>query len=141
MNRLVSFAASLLLIGSTGLALAQDATPTAGSPAPSGTPSMRVRNPKVKEIIDRIKLQRDRIAVGVKNGKLTADEATTLNEKLKSIGEEMRSDFKANKAAGQKGLTDDQIAQVNSELDANSTAIHDDKQDAAAPAASTTPAN
>ncbi len=138
MKRWMMLAVSLLLMGSTGLALAQDSTPAAGNTAPSETPHMRVRNPKVKLILDRMKLQRDRIEVGVKNGKLTADEAATLKAKLKEIGEEMRTDFQQNKAAGQKGLTDDQITQINRELDANSTAIHDDKQDAAAAAA---PAN
>ncbi len=138
MNRLFSLAASLLLISCTGLALAQDTPPAAGNPAPSTTPTFRGRNPQVREISDRIKLQQDRIAAGVKNGKITADEATALNEKLKSIREELRADFKQNKESGQKGLTDQQVQQLKQELDANSSAIHDLKQDATAAA---TPAN
>jgi hypothetical protein len=141
MKRLALFTASLLLIGSSGLALAQDATPTAGNTPAPGT---KIRNPKVKMIMDRFQKQESRIAMGVKNGKLTADEATALKDKLKAIHAEMKADFEQNKQAGQKGLTDDQIKQVNTELDANSTAIHDEKQGAAVPAASSsasTPTN
>ena len=138
MKRLVSFAASLLLIGSTGLALAQVTTPVAGDSTP-GAEGTRIRNPKMKMIVDRIKLQEDRIAMGVKNAKLTADEAAALKAKLVSIRDEIKADFKLNRENGQKGITDDQIKQINTELDANSAAIHDEKQGAAAPAS--TPAN
>jgi hypothetical protein len=147
MKRFVGFAASLMLIGSTSLVLAQDSTPAAtpdastpaaATPAPAGNHGKRVMSPEMKEIHDRIKLQEDRIAAGVKNGKLTSDEAAALTAKLKSIREELRADFKQNKESGQKGLTDDQKAQINGELDANSAAIHDIKQDAAE---ASTPAN
>lgn len=123
MNRSFLFAAALLWMGSTGLALAQDATPVPGNRHHSG----RVQNPQVKAIMDRITLQKGRIDVGVKNGKLTADQASALNAALKSIYDEIHADFKQNREAGQKGLTEAQITQLNQELDANSTAIHDGK--------------
>ncbi len=148
-KRLVGFAASLLLISSTSLVLAQDATPAADTPvataSAAATPAAadnhgkRVMSPEMKEIHDRIKLQEDRIAAGVKNTKLTSDEAAALTAKLKAIREEIRADFKQNKESGQKGLTDDQKTQINSELDANSAAIHDIKQDAAAASTPTNP--
>jgi hypothetical protein len=150
MKRFALLAASLLF--TAGLALAQDTTTTPAAsapdstapgtaPAPDTTPApaekgKRVMSPEMREIHDRIKLQEDRIAAGVKNGKLTADEAAALTAKLKSIREEIKSDWTQNKASGQKGLTGDQKAQIKSELEANSAAIKDDKQDATA-----TPAN
>jgi hypothetical protein len=137
MKRLVSFAASLLLIGSASLALAQDATPTAGNPTP-GAAKMKIRNPKMKLIMDRFQMQEARIAAGLKNGKLTTLEANSLKDKLKDLRIEIKTDFQQNKQAGQRGLTDDQIQQINTELDANSAAIHDEKQ---AGAASATPTN
>jgi hypothetical protein len=138
MKCLVWFAASLLLISSTSLVLAQDATPVAATPAPSEHHDWKNASPEIKEIHDRIKLQEDRIAAGVKKGTLTADQASALNEKLKAIHEEIKADFKQNKESGQKGLTDDQKTQIKSELDANSAAIKDEKQDAAAPASTPT---
>ena len=140
MKRLVWFAASLMLVSSTSLVLAQDATPDAATPAPLENHGWKNASPEMKAIHDRVKLQEDRIAKGVQNKSLTGDEATALNAKLKDIREEIRADFKQNKENGQKGLTSGQITQINSELDANSTAIHDDKHDTSAPAAST-PAN
>src|SRR5665213_553742 len=137
MRHVALFAASLMLISSTSLILAQDTTtPVASTPAPSENPGNRVMSPAMKEIHDRIKLQEDRIAAGVKNGKLTSDEAAALTAKLKAIREEIKADFMQNKQSGQKGLTEDQKTQIKSELDANSTAIHDEKQGSAA-----TPAN
>jgi hypothetical protein len=139
MKRLVWFAASLLMISTTSLALAQDATPAAGTPAPSENHGWKNASPAMKEIHDRIKLQQDRIAAGVQKGTLTADQASALKEKLKAIHEEIKADFEQNKQNGQKGLTDDQKTQIKSELDANSAAIKDEKQDSSAPAS--TPAN
>ena len=136
MKRLASLAASLLMIVSTGLALAQVTTPVAGGPTPGE--AVRIRNPKIKIIIDRIRLQEDRIAMGVKNLKLTADEAAALRAKLVAVRNEIQSDFRANHESGQKGLTDDQLKQINTELDANSAAIHDDKQGADASAGTPT---
>jgi ribosome recycling factor len=66
---------------------------------------------------------------GVKNGKLTKDEAMALHAKVKSIREEMQADVKSN---GNGELTGDQYKQLNQEFDENSTAIHDEKTDGAA---------
>jgi len=126
MRRLASLAASFLMIVPTGLALAQVTTPAAGGPTPGE--AVRIRNPQIKMIIDRIRLQEDRIALGVKNLKLTVDEAAALRAKLVAVRNEIQADFKTNHASGQRGLTEDQLKQINTELDANSAAIHDDKQ-------------
>ncbi len=120
MKRLVSFAASLLLIGSTGLALAQDSTPVAASTTPTHAWK---KNPVMEKIHEQIKSQKALIAADLKNGKLTADTAAPLNDKLKSIEEEIRADFKENRESGTKGLTPDQLQAINDELAANNGVI------------------
>ncbi len=127
--------ASALFVAATGLALAQDAAPTAANPARQ--PVMKGDHPRFTEIHDRMKEQRARIEAGVKSGKLTQDEAKALREKVKAVGEQMRSDFQQNKQSGQKGLTDGQVQQLNQMLDENSKAIFGEKHEDA----SVTPAN
>jgi hypothetical protein len=86
----------------------------------------------------RLEKQRKRIMAGVKSGKLTKDEAKALHEKVKSIREELWADVKQNE---KKELTEEQYQQLNQELNANSTAIKDDKseEDGNAPAGSSAP--
>ncbi len=120
MKRIITFVALLLLIGSTGLAFAQNATPGA-------QPSMKWDNPHFTEIHTRMKNQRERIAAGLKSGKLTQDEAKTLENKIEAVRIQMRSDFQQNKQSGQKGLTDEQFQQLNQLLDESSLAIFGDK--------------
>jgi hypothetical protein len=125
MKRIIFFAASLLFMGSTGLALAQDATPVSGHPA--AQPVMKWDNPHFIEIHSRMKNQRERIVAGLKSGKLTQDEAKTLENKVEAVRGQMRSDFEQNKQSGQKGLTDEQFQQLNQMLDDSSQAIFGDK--------------
>jgi hypothetical protein len=154
MKNLLSIAVSVLLMGS-GLAFAQDSTPVAGNTAPAvapGTqPAAMGKHPRFDEIHGRIKEQRMRIAAGVKSGKLTKDEAKVLLDKVKTVADQMKSDFQQNKQSGQKGLTDEQVQQLNQMLDDNSKAIYGEKHegDSAAPStdssstvpAATTPTN
>lgn len=134
MKCLISFAASLLLIGSTGLALAQSATPVTSHPV--NQPVMKWDNPHFVEIHTRMKNQRERIVSGLKSGKLTQDQAKALENKVEAVRGQMRSDFEQNKQSGQKGLTDEQLQQLNQMLDESSLAIFGDKHGdtAAAPA-------
>jgi hypothetical protein len=125
MKRVLFFAASWLFIGLTGLALAQDATPVAGHPA--GQSAMKWDNPRFAEIHQRMRNQRERIAAGLKSGKLTQDQAKTLENKVEAVRGQMRSDFQQNKQSGQKGLTDEQFQQLNQMLDDSSLAIFGDK--------------
>jgi hypothetical protein len=113
MKTLFSFAVSFLFIAFAGLALAQDAASTPGDHPHRG------KNP----LFEKVKAQEDLIAADIKNGKLTADTAAPLSAKLQSIKDEIKSDFTANKANGTKGLTDDQKAAIDKELEANGTAI------------------
>jgi small-conductance mechanosensitive channel len=146
MNRVKAFVCSALLVGSTGLALAQDATPGAApATVPVSTPAagqpgmMKGEHPRIMEVRERLQRQRGRIAAAVKGGKMTKDEAKPLWEKLKSIRAEMQADIKSN---GKTELTEAQLKQLNDELNANSEAIKDGQTEggsATEPAASTTP--
>jgi hypothetical protein len=117
MKTLVAFTASMIILGSTHLVMAQDATPGPNSG------HKHPRNPAVEKIFETIKTQKDQIAADIKSGKLTTDAAGTANSKLQSIEEELKADFKANKAAGTHGLTDAQIQTLNQELTANAANI------------------
>lgn len=133
MKLLVLFVASLLLTGSTGMALAQYDTLAASSPTASSTPAFK-SNPQVKEIADRIKLQEARITAAMSDGKLLAGPGEDLRKKLSAIRLELQVDIRQNRKNGQQGLTGDQIQQLNSELNANLTTLRQDKHDIASPA-------
>jgi len=117
MKSIAAFTASMILVGSTCLAMAQDATPGAGSG------HKHPRNPAVEKIFETIKTQKNQITADVTKGKLTADMASTVNAKLKSIEAEIKADFKQNKENGTHGLTDAQIATLNQALTANAANI------------------
>lgn len=113
MKNLLSLVVSLMLIAFTGLAFAQDAASTPGDHPHRG------KNP----LFEKVKAQEALIAADIKSGKLTSDAAAPLSAKLQSIKDEIKSDFKTNKADGTKGLTDDQKAAIDKELEANATGI------------------
>jgi small-conductance mechanosensitive channel len=128
MKKATLFALSVSLMGTTGLALAQDAAPATSAPstasAPAGPGAKMGEHPRIREVHQRLMRQRVRIAAAVKAGKMTQDEAKPLMDKVKAIREEMRSDIKSN---GKTELTDEQFSQLNQELNANSDAIKDDQ--------------
>jgi hypothetical protein len=154
MKRLLSFAVSLLLMGSTGLVLAQDAAPaTTDSPAanaPAAQGAKKGGHPRIKEVRARIQDQYKRVHEGIKAKKITKDEAKDLKAKIDAVRGQMKADIQQN---GKKELTEDQLNQLNQMLDDNSKAIYGEKHDgdaaasgnpssSAAPAdASTTPVN
>jgi hypothetical protein len=105
-----------LLLGSGALALADTTT----------APSAVAKHPKISEVHSRLKDQMKRIRIGVKNGKLTQDQANALIASLKAVRAQMQADFTTN---GKKELTDDQLAQLNQMLDANSKTIYGEKHD------------
>jgi hypothetical protein len=115
MKSIAAFTASMILVGSTCLAMAQEATPGSGHKHP--------RNPAVEKIFETIKTQKNQITADVNSGKLTSDLASTINAKLKSIEDEIKADFKQNKENGTRGLTDAQISTLNQELTANAANI------------------
>lgn len=145
MKRLLSIAASFLLIGFAGSVLAQDSNPPAGS----ATSASAIPNKPIKVIQWRIKNQYKRIHRAAKANKITHAEAKELKSKLVSIHMQLKTDLTDNKKTGVKKLTDDQYNQLKQMLDDNSKAITDGKNDGetdsnaspAAAAPSTTPAN
>ncbi len=132
MKRLVSVVVSVLLAGLTSLAFAQNTTAAGGTTAtgasaassPSGIPE----HPG-KVIEWRIRNQYKRIHEGVKSKKLTPDEAKSLKASVDAVREQLKTDAAQDKQSGEKKITADQYSQLKQMLDANSTAIHDDKND------------
>ena len=122
MKKLALLSMTLLFIGTVSLALAQTTMATADQP-----------HPRIKEIHTRMHDQMLRIREGVKSGKLTKEQAEALLTNLKAVREQMKTDFTTN---GKKELTDDQLAQLNQMLDANSKTIYGEKHDTAAAAPS-----
>ncbi len=118
MKKIVSFAASLLFIGATGLAFAAETT----APAPKPV----IHHPRIHEVHDRMKDQEARIKEGLKSGKLTPAQAKALRDVLKSVQAQMEADYKTN---GKRELTDDQKKQLNQMLDENSKTIYGEKHD------------
>ena len=121
MKRFIALSASMMLVGVTGLAMAQSKTPVA-VPAPktiSGTPSpgtpLHALNERLRA--DMMQIQKD-----LKAGKLTKAQADSLKAQVKAIRKQELADFKAN-GNGSTGspqgrqLTADQISALNQELD------------------------
>ncbi len=123
MKKLALLSMMVLFMGTGSLALAQTTAPAA----------VDHPHPRIKEVHARMHLQMQRIEAGVKSGKLTKDQADALIASLKAVKEQMEADFTTN---GKRELTDDQLAQLNQMLDANSKAIFGEKHDTgpAAPA-------
>jgi hypothetical protein len=92
------------------------------------TPSVSAKemaNPRIFELKDRIKNQRARIAQGLSNNTLTADDAKNCGATLDSVAEQMKADYKAD---GSMEMTKDQYTAFNTSLDSNSITLHEAKQ-------------
>lgn len=121
MKKLALLAMMALYMGTGSLASAQTTAPAA----------VDHHHPRIREVHARIHDQMLRIRAGVKSGKLTKEQADALLTSLKAVKEQMEADFTTN---GKKELTDDQVAQLNQMLDANSKNIFDEKHDTGSPA-------
>ena len=80
-------------------------------------------HPRRNEVNTRVENQRERINQGVKNGKLTGQEAQQLRANDHAIKQQEHADVKANGGY----LTPAQQKQINQEENANSKLIHDEK--------------
>lgn len=138
MNRFSWIAASALLVGVTGLALAQDSNTAAASGTPAAaadssstgsTAAPAVPQYPGKVVVARIKNQYKRIREGVRAKKLTYEEGKDLKAKVDAVRDQLKADAAQNKQSGAKKITDDQYAQLKQMLDDNSKAIHDEKND------------
>lgn len=109
--------------GSLGLAFAQSTPADSGAVTPSVSTKMEA-HPRIYEVRDRMKNQRERIEAGLKDQTLTKAQAKACRDVLKSVVGQMRADYKTN---GSKKLTEDQTADLNKLLDANSDILHEEK--------------
>lgn len=125
MKHLSLTAVLALLMGTSSLALAQ--TTTAAPPAVHP-------HPRIAEVHTRMHDQMLRIRAGVKSGKITKEQAQALHAALEAVKTQMQADFTTN---GKRELTDEQLAQLNQMLDANSKNIYDEKHPDAAPVSGT----
>lgn len=98
--------------------------PNSGAPTPSVSAEERA-TPRIFELKDRIKSQRARIAQGLTDNTLTADQAAACGIILDAVANQMKADYQANGAAE---MTKDQYTAFNTSLDANSTVIHEAKR-------------
>ena len=80
-------------------------------------------HPRRNEVNTRVENQRERINQGLKNGKLTGQEAQQLRVNDRAIKQQEHADVKANGGY----LTPAQQKQINQEENANSELIHDEK--------------
>ena len=108
MKKILSLTSTLLFVGAAGIAFSQTniSTPAASTaPAADATPMKTMEkgdHPRIKAIWERVRNQNERIKAGVKNGKLTKEEAVTLhckgqvhsgrNAKRHSIQRQKRAD-------------------------------------------------
>jgi len=104
----------VVLFAAAGVALAQDQSQSASDPKPK------------TEIGQRKENQQDRIAQGVRSGKLTAGETANLEKKEAALNAETRADRAAN---GGK-LTPAEKAQVNRQQNRLSRQVYQDKHNA-----------
>jgi len=113
MKSFTFFAVTILLMGITGLALAQE------TPVP---PNIFIysRPPSTADIKQRIKHQKAKIVVDSKVGKLTTLKAADRQADLKSIDDQRKADYSKN---GNKELTDDQKVDLTQKLDESRTNI------------------
>ena len=99
---------------------------TVNAEAGNGNPTggkFAVNHPRRNEVNTRVDNQRERINQGLKNGKLTGQEAQQLRANDRAIKQQEHADVKANGGY----LTRAQQKQINQEENANSQLIRDEK--------------
>lgn len=100
--------------------LALTSTFPAWAANPSSKNSVSAAHPLVHQVNTRVRKQWLLIQQGLKNGKLTKDQATSLRTSLKSIRQQEVTFFRQN---NKHELTSDQQNQLNSTLDKNSSTL------------------
>ena len=114
-------AVGYLLAGALA-ASASTVSDEAGNGNPTGG-NFAEKHPRRNEVNTRVDNQRERINQGLKNGKLTGQEAQQLRANDRAIKQQEHADVKANGGY----LTRAQQKQINQEKKANSQLIHDEK--------------
>lgn len=139
MKKTLSLASALLFAGAVGTAFSQTGASTPSLPThpiARATPMkamVKTRHPLVDKITANVESQNERMIAGVKDQKLTENQAEAFHAKLMSIMVAVQNDLK-NKGRGD--LTKGQFKQLNQLLDQIAKGI----QDEMTPAASGTPA-
>jgi hypothetical protein len=116
--------AAIFTAGSMGFVCAQDPAPTVNTHGRTYTKEMGFV--RIVTLKDRIKSQRQRIARGLTEGTLTADQAAACGGILDSMQKQMKDEREAN--GPRKIMTRDNYDAYNTTLDANSSVIHEQKQ-------------
>ena len=112
MKKIISLAVAVMILGVTGLAMADDAAaPGTGISGGKRTPVLR----------NRMHRQGKRIKNGVKNGSLTKDEAKDLASDHKALREEIKD------AKSDGTVTKDERKQIHKDLNAESKKIYEKK--------------
>jgi hypothetical protein len=96
-----------------------------GKGNPTGAPGSKfaTEHPRRNEVNKRVDNQRERINEGVKNGKLSEQQAQQLRANDRAIKEQEHAEVRANGGH----LTPGEQKQINQEENANSALIHDEK--------------
>ena len=113
---------SYLLAGALAVSAWAVQAEAQGNGNPTGG-EFAVKHPRRNEVNTRVDNQRERINQGVKNGKLTGQEAQQLRANDRAIKQQEHADVKANGGH----LTRAQQKQINQEENANSQTIRDEK--------------
>jgi hypothetical protein len=117
-KKLALLFATLWAVGAAGFVCAQEPSVTA----------VEENHPMIFELGDRIQNQRIRIALGLDNNTLTADEAASCTKVLDSVEGQLKADYKTNGSQKAMKLKRDQYFALNALLDSNSVVIHEEKQ-------------
>ena len=104
-----------------------DAFPGTGAPI-TDVSELERAHPRIFELNARVKSQRDRIAQGVNENTLTADQAASCRVVLDSVEKQMKADYSANGLKKSMILTTAQYTGFNTSLDSNSQYIREQKQ-------------
>lgn len=106
MKKILAISAVALLAGMSGISLAANTSPT--PTGPNASSPLHQLGVKFRE--DMMQIQKD-----VKSGKLTATQATSLREQIKTIRKQELADMKGN---GTKTLTADQESGLVTQMEA-----------------------
>jgi len=106
-----------------GYAYAYDPYADAAAPSPKVAPDSET-HPRIFELKERIRSQRQRIGQGLKDGLLSPDQAKTGAGVLDGLDAKMRADYKA---GGSASMTRTQYNAYNTALDANAAVLHEQK--------------
>jgi hypothetical protein len=123
MRKLAPLTSMLLLVGTAGLALAENPVPLSKA-LPQTIVRTGIKNSRVVIVKNRIQKQMKRIHEGIRSKQLTHEKAKDLMAKVDAVRNQLKAMLQP---GGKTELTADQLKQLNQMLDDNSTAIFGEK--------------